>query len=221
MSLAFAFRLLVAVACAAPAGARAQGGGEDGWQLPAPRDRIVESLSEVAARFGPDAVLLQAYLLNEALRSGSILETTVSAPDIDERSGRKYLALTLDSGLVFDDAKTDADERVRLVWVHVVERALKRQKTFRVPAEGIAVRVRYHHRRYRDEDELRRSLPTEGRGKLESVSFYLGLDDLHGFLADRLSAQQLLDRSEVRLNGSPYRVRLRAPAGPEPPAPPG
>ena len=185
------------------------------WPLPPSAETARHSLAAVAEKYGPDAVLLQAYLLNECLRTGSILETAVSAPTVAVHAGHTYLAVTLDSGLIFNDRTARRETRILRVWRQVVERALRRYDTLHLRTDGIAVRVNYHHRRYVDEAHLRADLRA-GRGKPETVLFYLLTADILGLLRHQLSSREFLDRSRVLVDGQPYTLQLPAHDSPAP-----
>jgi hypothetical protein len=186
------------------------------WQVPSSKEEIVDSLREVSSKYGPDTVMLQAYLLNEALRLGSILETSISAPSTEEREERTYLALSLDSGLVFNDRDTTQTDRVTRVWREIVERTLRRYESLQLPADGVAIGIGYDHKTFASDADLRAGLQKEGRGQRETVAFYLLGSDVGRFLARELSAQELLDRSYVLLDDRPYVLRLPSPPGAEP-----
>lgn len=197
-----------AAACLAGAtallAAAAAGGGDPptpAWDLPRSEADVVRSLADVAHRFGPDAVLMQTYLLNEAARNGSVLEATALAPALETRNGRRYLVFVLDSGIVFNDRSLSAGQRLRRVWQDIIARCLWRFTSLTLPAEGLGVHVRYHHKAYADEAALRASLASEGRGEAETAAFYFATADVEALVAKALTSGDLLARSESLLNG--------------------
>jgi len=159
-------------------------------------EQMMLSLGEVARAFGPDAVVLQTALLNEAVRNGSILEATVQAPAYEQREGRKYVSFTLESGIVYNDKDVSAEDRVRRTWKEIVATALRRLTELQLKAEGLAVKVGYHHRAYDSERTLREELPA-GRGEPEKMSYFLAIDDAAGVAKGTLDPDVALGRSTV------------------------
>lgn len=167
------------------------------WPDAVAPEELMLSLGEVARAFGPHAVVFQSALLNEAVRNGSLLEARVEKPAYQKRDGRKFVVFTLETGIVYNDNDVSAEERVRLVWSEIVAAALRRMTELELKAEGIGVRVGYHHRRYTDERSLRQELP-EGRGEAEQTTFFLQVEDAAGVANGTTPPDDVLGRVEVR-----------------------
>lgn len=196
--------LLVAVAAALllAAPARAQQPAARTLEPPADFDASIKqeeigaSLAEVARTFGPDAVILQTALLNEAVRNGSILEARVDAPTYQQRDGKRYVAFVLESGIVYNDTSVTEEERVQRTWREIVAAALHRLTELHFKTEGVAVSVGYHHRVYEDERHLRDELP-EKRGEPETTSYFIALEDAAHLARGTANAEDILPRVAI------------------------
>jgi len=177
---------------------------------------ILRALHDVQTKFGSDAVLMEGHLLGYAIRSGSILEATVSVPGLEEHESKQFLAFKLETGIIYNDREVPPDSRVVRVWSDIVEATLHRFQSLTITADGILLTVGYGHKTYADEADLRAHLD-EGRGAAESAAFYLPLADVRELLAEHISGQQLVDRSTVLVNGTPTRILLPAPTPTAPP----
>lgn len=174
------------------------------------RQDILHMLHGVQTKYGADAVMLEANLLQQAIRGGSILEAVVSVDGLEERAGKRFLAFKLETGIIYNDRSISAAARPGRAWTDIVEATLRKFLTIRLPADGLAVTLDYNHKAYADEADLRTHL-SAGHGDLETAVFYLLLADVTEFVADRITAQQLIDRSTVLINSSPTRIVLDAP----------
>jgi hypothetical protein len=174
------------------------------------RAEIMRALHDVQSQYGADAVMLEGHLLAHAIQGGSILEAVVSVPGVEDRNGKKFLAFKVETGIIYNDRETDASARTARVWRDIAEATLRKFHTVTVPADGIALIVGYSHKSYVDEADLRARL-SEGHGDPEVTAFYLLLSDMAELAADRITAQQLVDRSTVLLNGRTVRLAIDAP----------
>jgi len=171
------------------------------------RKEILHTLQEVERKYGRDAVLMQGHLLGQAVRSGSVLAAEIGVAGVEEREGKRFLTFKLDTGIVYNDRDVVAAARSARVWSDIVEGTLRQFRTLSVPADGVAVLVGYTHKPYADLADLRAHLG-EGHGDPEAVAFYVLLSDVAALNADHLTAQQLVDRSAVLVNGVPTRIVL-------------
>ena len=178
------------------------------------RTEIMRLLHEVQSKYGSDAVMIEGHLLGQTIEGGSILEAVVSVPGIEERDGKKFLAFKVETGIIYNDHETDAPVRTAKAWRDIVEATLRKFRTLTVPADGIVVTLSYAHKTYADEADLRAHLH-EGHGAAEVAAFYLLLSDVSELMTEHISAQQLLDRSTVLLNGA----RVQLVLDPKPPQP--
>jgi hypothetical protein len=205
--------LLCALVAASPPPARAADEGMD--EAGTSRQELLHALQEVQKTYGSDAVMMQGQLLGQAIRSGSILEAGISIPGVEERSGKRFLAFKVDTGIIYNDRELSAAERPARAWTDIIEVSLRKFRQLSLPADGVAIMLTYNHRPYADLTDMRARLH-EGHGALESLTFYLLLADVGEMSAERISAQELVDRSTVLVDGAPIRVRLAAATpGPE------
>jgi hypothetical protein len=174
------------------------------------RKEILDSLHALQRKYGSDAVLMEGHLLGQAIRSGSILEAVISVAGVEERNGKRFLAFKLETGIVYNDRDVAAPERSARAWSEIVEVTLRQFHKPSVPADGVAVVVSYTHKPYVDVADLHAHLK-ESHGEPEAVAFYVLTPDIVELNADRITAQQLVDRSTVLVNGSPTRLLLAAP----------
>lgn len=171
---------------------------------------ILKALSEVRRQYGNDAVMIEGFLMGQAIESGSVLETAVGVSGVEEHAQHKYLTFKLDSGIVYNDRELDADARLARTWTRIIEPTLRRFKTIDVPADGVSFAISYTHKPYTDEPDLRAHL-SEGHGEPEDAVFYLLTRDLSELMASRISAQQLVDRSIVTADGAARQMKVEPP----------
>ena len=173
-----------------------------------PRQEILQTLHDVQRQYGGDAVLLEGRLLGQAIRSGSILEATIAVSGIEELGGKRFVTFRLQTGIIYNDRSgrdATAAGRAAHLWSDIVEVSLRQFRTLVVPADGIAVLLEYAHKPYADESDLRSHL-NEGRGEPETAAVYLLLPDITALTDNHVTAQQLLDRSVVLIDGKPVHL---------------
>jgi hypothetical protein len=171
---------------------------------------IVDALHDLQRKYGSDAVLMEGHLLGQAVRSGSILEAVISVTGVEERNGKRFLAFKLETGIIYNDRELAPHERSARAWTDIVETTLRKFHKPSVPADGIAILISYTHKPYTDFSDLRAHL-NEGHGEPEALAFYVLVPDIVELNAERITAQQLIDRSTFLLNGEPARLLLAAP----------
>jgi hypothetical protein len=171
---------------------------------------IVDALHDLQRKYGSDAVLMEGQLLGQAIRSGSILEAVISVPGVEERNGKRFLAFKLETGIIYNDREVAPHERTAHVWTEIVEASLRQFHKPSVPADGIAVLVEYTHKPYVDLADLHTHLK-EDHGQPEVIAFYVLVPDIIDLNANRITPQQLIDRSLILLNGEPAHLMLPAP----------
>jgi hypothetical protein len=173
------------------------------------RKEILDALHDLQHKYGSDAVLLQGHLLGQAIRSGSILEAEITVSGLEDRGGKRFLAFKLDTGIIYNDREVAPPERPRRAWTDIVEVTLRQFRNLSVPADGVAVLVGYTHKPYADLADLQAHL-NEGHGDPEAGAFYVLVADIVELNADHITAQQLVDRSTILVNGASARVTLAA-----------
>ena len=174
------------------------------------RQEILRTLQDVQRKYGRDAVLIEGHLLGLAIQAGSILEAAISVPGVEERSGKRFLTFKLDTGIIYNDRELTRPGRAARAWRDIVESSLRKFRSLTVQADGLALLVGYTHKEYVDDADLRARL-TEGHGESEAAAFYLLIEDVAELLADRITGQQLIDRSTVLIDGSPARIVVNPP----------
>jgi hypothetical protein len=185
-------------------------GPDDTIEAVTTRREVVQALQDVQRKYGADAVMMEGHLLSHAIRAGSIAETEVSVPGIEERDGKRFLAFKVETGIIYNDRDVTPALRPARVWSDIVEATLRKFRTVTFPADGIAVLAGYTHKTYVDEADLRSHL-SDGRGDPEAAAFYLLLPDVTELMGNHISGQQLADRSTVLINGAPTHIVLESP----------
>jgi len=184
----------------------------------AKREDVTRLLRKIRQRYGEDAVVIQTHLLLNAMNNGSVLATGVRVDKLEEQEGHRYLAFALETGMVFDDATRDETQRIRILWMNVLEPTLAHLKDeVRLRAEGIVVRAQYHHRPYRSADDLRASIDKPGTS--EETSFYLSMADLDALVRKTVTLRELATRARVTVDGASRTLAMwqgeQAPPGPQ------
>jgi hypothetical protein len=208
LALCMSAAALLAMACS-PA-ARAADDPEASPEPGTTRKEIQDSLHELQRKYGPDAVLMEGALLGQAIRSGSILEAVIAVPGVEEHNGKRFLAFKLETGIIYNDREVAPQERSMRVWSDIVEASLRQIRKPSFPADGLVVVVSYTHKPYGDLSDLRARLK-DSHGEPETAAFYLLTPDVIELNADRITPQQLMDRSTILLNGEPAHVTLPVP----------
>jgi len=187
-------------------------------QIPSPTDTrepgttrqdILRAVRDLQRAYGRDAVMLHATLLAQAIRSGAVTEVEIAAPGIEERDGKRFLAFHLDTGIVYNDREINAEARLAHLWTDIVEGTLRTFRALSVPADGVVFALRYSHKPYADEPDLRAHLHAPPP-VVQAATFYLLLGDISERLSQHLSSQQLADRAVVLVDGSPAHVTVEA-----------
>jgi hypothetical protein len=184
----------------------------------ASRDDVTDALRKVRDRYGDDAIVIETQLLLNAMRSGSLRATAVSVTGVRLDEDKRYLVFLVDTGLVFDSATRDQTTRVHMLWETIMAPTLGHlRQGLRVPADGIKVAMRYHHRPYRTEEELRASL--NELGTAEETDFYVLGPDVDALLRQTETAHTLLARTRVTVDGARRAVPAPPPDLPTAPGP--
>jgi len=177
---------------------------------PSSKTEIFNAMQDVQRKYGSDAVMLQGHLMSQAVHNGAIGETVASVGDVENHDGKRFLVVQLETGIVYNDREISAAARPARLWSDIVEASLRKFHTLTVPADGIALRLGYRHREYDTEAEVRAHF-REQPGTPESAVFYLLLPDVIDLLSDRITAQQLVERSTTLVNDTPAHFELAVP----------
>jgi hypothetical protein len=174
---------------------------------PSTKQEIIQALGDIQNRYGVDAVRMQTRLLESAIEGGAVLETTSGIGGYEEHQGKRYLRFDVMTGIVYDDTTVKEAERAARIWVDVVDPALKRFTALELPADGVALHLRFHHLSYRDRTELFRK-HAEHPAPSDEMHVRLSNGEIVEFANARLTTNALLDHSSVLLNGKPSRINL-------------
>lgn len=183
----------------------------------ATRDDVVKALRKVRRKYGEHAVLIETQLLINAMQRGSLRATAVGVDGVRPYRDKRYLAFDVETGLIFDSMTLDETRRIHLLWTTIMVPTLERLTALQVPADGIKVRMRYHHRPYRSLEQLRASI--EEPGTPEETCFYLLTGDLDALVDHSVSGSSLLTHARVTVNGAERVVAAPGPEGPVAPGP--
>jgi hypothetical protein len=180
---------------------------ETAEESPASRPTVNAALEAARARYGTEAAALQGYLLNYAIRGGSVLDASVSIAGIESRHERDYLVFKLETGIIYQEGAVSPPLRLARIWSDVVEPSLRRAAQMDLSANGIGFRVTYRSGPYTERADIQRQLRAQ-RIRAEEASFYVSTGDVIELIAEEITAQELADRAEVQVDGKPARVDL-------------
>ncbi len=162
---------------------------------------VTRALRKVRHHYGDDAIVIETQLLLNAMRSGSLRATAVGVDGVRAHEDKRYLVFVVDTGLIFDTATRDETTRVHMLWEAIMAPTLEHlSQGLRVPADGIKVAMRYHHRPYRTREELRVNL--DAPGTAEETDFYLLGPDVDRILTHSETTHTLITRARVTVDGN-------------------
>lgn len=174
---------------------------------------VTRLLAKNRKRHGEDAVVIQTHLLLNAMQKGSVLATGVRVDRVEEALGKRYLLFVVETGMVFDDATRDRQQRAQVLWASVMEPTLERLKDgLQVNADGMMVQMEYHHRPYRSVADLRASLAQPGIP--EVARFHVLSADVEAVVRGELTLRNLITRARTTIDGT--EVTLAAPGNDQP-----
>lgn len=179
----------------------------------ATRGDVVRALRKVRHKYGEDAVVIESQLLINAMRSGAQRATAVSVEGVTRDRGKRYLVFIVETGLVFDSQTRGERVRIRMLWATIVAPTLERLAGLQVPADGIKVVLRYHHRPYRSQYDLRASIDRPGTP--EETAFYVLTPDVAALATRDVTAPNLIARARVTVDGQERTVEV---SGDDPPS---
>ncbi len=116
----------------------------------------------------------------------------------------------LETGIIFNSLALDQTGRLNALWEEIAAPALSHLDVLTIPTDGVMINFLYNYKPYQDREELARTL--DDIGTPEEAKFYLPAEGLQAYLSkalgEALSAQELIDRSTVTVNGAPVRLLL-------------
>jgi hypothetical protein len=171
-----------------------------------PPEELLELLQEIHQQYGVDAVALMSWLLDATVRNGSILTASIKVNGLQDHGGQKFLVFRVQTGIIFNSLALDQTERLSALWEKIIASAFTHLDTLTIPADGVMINLLYNHRPYQDTEELTRTL--DNAGTPEEAKFYFPAEALRAYLSTTLSAQELIDRSTITVNGRPVRLLL-------------
>ncbi|HEY2389133.1 MAG TPA: hypothetical protein VGK30_19445 [Candidatus Binatia bacterium] len=162
---------------------------------------VSRALRKIRHHYGDDAIVIQTQLLLNAMRNGSMRATSVGVDGVRPHEDKRYLVFVVDTGLVFDTATRDETTRIHMLWETIMAPTLEHlAQGLRVPADGIKVAMRYHHRPYRTREELRQNLDEPGTP--EETDFYVLGPDVDEILMQHETTHSLITRAHVTVDGT-------------------
>jgi hypothetical protein len=179
---------------------------------------VARALRKIRHHYGDDAIVIQTQLLINAMRNGSIRATQVGVDGVRAHEDKRYLVFVVDTGLIFDTATRDETTRVHMLWETIMAPTLEHlAQGLRVPADGIKVVLRYHHRPYRNREELRVNIDEPGTP--EETDFYVLGPDIDAILMRSETPHSLITRARVTVDGSVRTVAVAPDGLPTTPGP--
>lgn len=171
------------------------------WAGGAPSTELFKLLQELNREYGPDTVTLISWLLDSAVRSGSVLTSSAKVNGDELHQEKKFLVFQVDTGIIFNTRKMDQNGRLTTLWEKILARTFARLETLQVPADGVLIRLLYHSKSFPETESLAEQV--DEPGAVEEAKFYFLNEQMRAFLSKELSPQGLLTRSQVLVNGSP------------------
>jgi hypothetical protein len=166
-----------------------------------PPPEVLKFLQDLKHRYGTDTVALVSWLIDATNHSGSVLASSVKVDDPETKDNTKFLVFLVDTGLILNEQTTDQNARLFTVWQQILTKAFLHMDTLRVPADGVRVDLRYHHKSFPQTDDLQDQV--DEPGPIEEARFYLPGDPIQAFMKKELSEQQLLSHAQVFVDGKP------------------
>ncbi len=166
-----------------------------------PPPEVLKFLQNMKRQYGPDTVALVSWLIEAMNQSGSVLTSSVKVDGHEEKDNTRFLIFRVDTGLILNETQVDRNSRLLFVWEKIVGKAFQQMDTIEVPADGVVLDLRYHHKSFPETDSL--SDHVDEPGPVEEAKFYVHGDSLRAFMRKELSAHQLLSRTQVLIDGQP------------------
>ena len=175
-----------------------------GDELPWNPDRSPELgklLRELNQRYGADTVSLLSWLNDASIHhKRSVLTATVGVDGKETRDNLSFLVFKVETGVIFNTNTTDQASRLVDLWEQVLAKAFSHFTTLTVPSDGIMINLLSYCKAFAEKDDLGDHV--DEPGPIEEVKFYFPGQSLGAYLGKELSAQTLLSRSSVLVNGT-------------------
>ena len=180
-------------------------------------ESVSRVLAKIRKKYGEDALLIYTQLLLNAMRNGSVLASGTRVDGVDGYHGKRYLGFHVETGLIFDSTTRNETARVQMLWQMIMVPTLERLAGLTVPAEGIKVRMQYHHRPYANHRELRSTIHEPGTS--EETVFYLLTADVQQVVDKRIPTPELFARAKIVVDGGEREIPVATAAEPLTPGP--
>jgi len=178
----------------------AQSGNDTPWNTNRSPE-LGKLLRELNQEYGADTVALLSWL-NEASihHQRSVLTATVRVDGKEAHDTLSFLVFKVETGVIFNTNTTDQANRLTDLWEQVLVKAFSHFDTFTVPTDGIVINLLSHCKAFAEKDDLADHV--DEPGPIEEVKFYFPGEVLRAYLRKQLSAQALLSRTSVFVNGT-------------------
>jgi hypothetical protein len=177
----------------------AQSGNEAPWN-PDRSPELGKLLRELNRQYGADTISLLSWLNDASIHhKRSVLTATVRVDGKETRDNLSFLIFKVETGMIFNTRTTDQPQRLTDLWEQVVAKALSHFDTFTVPTDGIMIGLHSHCKAFAEKEDLADHV--DEPGPVEEVKFYFPGEPLRAYLSKKLSAQGLLSRTAVLVNG--------------------
>jgi hypothetical protein len=163
-------------------------------------------LRELNQQYGPDTVSLMSWLNDASIHSGSVLTSSIRVNGKETRENTTFLVFQVETGIIFNTQTINQAGRLVALWEKILAKAFSHFDTLRVPADGVTVVLLSHCLSFPETDDL--SEHVDEPGPLEEVKFYFPGEPLRAYLGKQLSAQGLLARIQVLIDGAPVNYPL-------------
>jgi len=166
-----------------------------------PPPEVLKFLQDMKKQYGPDTVALVSWLLDATNHSGSVLTSSIKVNGDETKDNTKFLVVLIDTGLILNEKTTDQNNRLLTVWEQILTKAFLQMDTIDIPADGVLIDLLYHRKSFPETDNIADHV--DEPGPIEEAKFYIHGDLLRAFMRKELSAQQLLSRTQVVVDGNP------------------
>ncbi|HXG20363.1 MAG TPA: hypothetical protein VNN62_14970 [Methylomirabilota bacterium] len=166
-----------------------------------PPPEVLKFLQDMKKQYGPDTVALVSWLLDATNQSGSVLTSSIKVNGDETKDNTRFLVFLVDTGLILNEKTTDQNNRLLAVWERILTKAFLHMDTIHIPADGVLIDLLYHRKSFPETDNIANHV--DEPGPIEEAKFYIHGDSLRAFMKKELSAQQLLNRTQVVVDGNP------------------
>jgi len=151
--------------------------------------------------YGADTVSLLSWLNDASIHhKHSVLTATVRVDGKETLDNVSFLVFKVETGVIFNTLTNDQTSRLVNLWEHVLAKAFSHFETFSVPTDGIMINLLSHCKAFAERDNLADQI--DEPGPVEEVKFYFPGEPLRAYLEKQLSAQTLLNRTSIMVNGT-------------------